>query len=125
MPDLVSVIIPSYNRAYCVAHAIDSALAQTHGNVEAMVIDDGSKDHTRDFIQQTYGHEPRVKYLYQENQGVAAARNTGLRQAQGDFIAFLDSDDLWKPWKVEMQLACLRAFPQAGMIWSEMEAIDP
>jgi len=125
MSDLVSVIIPTFNRAYCLSGAIDSALAQTHRNVEVLVVDDGSTDNTRELMQQNYGNEPRVKYLQQANQGVSAARNTGLRQAQGEYIALLDSDDLWKSWKLEMQTRCLRALPHVGMIWSDMEAINP
>jgi glycosyltransferase involved in cell wall biosynthesis len=102
MSQLVSVIIPTYNRAYCLGATVDSALAQTHCEVEVLVVDDGSSDHTREFVLDQYRHEPRVRYLYQENTGVSGARNHGLRAAQGDFIAFLDSDDLWLPWKLEL-----------------------
>lgn len=122
---LVSVIIPTYNRAYCIENAIQSVLTQTHGEVEVVVVDDGSSDGTRDLIAARYGADPRVKYFYRENGGVSAARNTGLRRATGDFIALLDSDDVWKPWKLELQLACLRSVPDAGMIWTDMEAVDP
>jgi glycosyltransferase involved in cell wall biosynthesis len=125
MADLVSIVVPTYNRAYCVGKTIDSALAQTHRNLEILVADDGSSDNTRDLIQQSYQHEPRVKYLFQANQGVSAARNLGLRHAQGDYIALLDSDDLWQPWKLALQLKCLQVLPEAGMIWSDMEAIAP
>src|SRR5688500_11624753 len=99
MSDLVSIIIPSYNRAFCVCQAIDSALAQTHANLEAIVIDDGSKDNTGELIQTQYRHEPRVKYLFRPDGGVAAARNTGYAVAQGDYLALLDSDDIWHPHK--------------------------
>ena len=121
----VSVVIPSFNRAYCIAATVDSVLAQTHANLEVLVVDDGSKDDTADLIARRFGDEPRVRYLYQENQGVSAARNYGLRSAQGDYIALLDSDDLWLPWKVEAQLRCLDAIPEAGMVWTDMTAIDP
>jgi glycosyltransferase involved in cell wall biosynthesis len=123
--DLVSVIIPSYNRAYCIATTVDSVLAQSHGNLEILIVDDGSKDATRDLIAERYGREPRVKYLYQANAGVSAARNHGLRIATGDYLALLDSDDMWLPWKVEAQLRCLAALPSAGMIWTDMDAIGP
>src|SRR5581483_5809367 len=123
--DLVSVIIPSYNRAYCIAATVDSALAQSHQNLEILVVDDGSKDATRDLIAERYGREPRVRYLHQANSGVSAARNHGLRVATGDYLALLDSDDLWLPWKVEAQLRCLAALPSAGMIWTDMDAIGP
>jgi glycosyltransferase involved in cell wall biosynthesis len=123
--DLVSVVIPSYNRAYCVATTIDSALAQTHGNVEILLVDDGSSDGTRALIEERYRGEPRVRYIHQANAGVSAARNHGLRLARGQFIALLDSDDIWLPWKIEAQLRCLEALPTAGMIWTDMDAIGP
>jgi glycosyltransferase involved in cell wall biosynthesis len=123
--DVVSVVIPSYNRAYCVATTIDSALAQTHGNLEVLVVDDGSSDGTREMIAERYRAEPRVRYIHQTNAGVSAARNHGLRLARGQFVALLDSDDLWLPWKVEAQLRCLEALPTAGMIWTDMDAIGP
>jgi glycosyltransferase involved in cell wall biosynthesis len=123
--DLVSVVIPSYNRAYCVAATIDSALAQTHGNMEILLVDDGSSDGTRELIAERYRDEPRVRYIHQANAGVSAARNHGLRMARGQYVALLDSDDIWLPWKIEAQLRCLAAFPTAGMIWTDMDAIGP
>jgi GT2 family glycosyltransferase len=123
--DLVSVVIPSYNRAYCVAATIDSTLAQTHGNLEILLVDDGSSDATRELIAERYRDEPRVRYIPQANAGVSAARNHGLRLARGQFIALLDSDDIWFPWKIEAQLRCLEALPTAGMIWTDMDAIGP
>lgn len=125
MSELVSVIIPTFNRAYCLARAIDSALAQTHHSLEILVSDDGSTDSTQALIQQKYNREPRLKYLYQENGGVSAARNLGLRAAQGDYIAFLDSDDVWQPWKLQLQVGCLQRLPAAGMVWTDMTAVDP
>ena len=122
---LVSVIVPTFNRAYCLARTLDSALAQTHGELEVLVVDDGSTDDTRALVESRYGNEPRVRYLHQDNRGVAAARNHGIQAARGDFVALLDSDDIWRPWKIELQLACLRQFPELGMVWTDMEAIDP
>ena len=122
---LVSAIVPTFNRAYCVCRTIDSALAQTHSRVEVLVVDDGSTDDTRQVIQQRYGSEPRVKYIFQENTGVSGARNTGMQAAQGDCIALLDSDDVWKPYKLDLQLAVLERLPEVGMVWTDMEAIDP
>lgn len=121
---LVSVIIPTYNRAYCIENAIDSVLNQTHREVEVVVVDDGSSDGTRDLLAARYGADERVKYFHRENGGVSAARNAGLSRATGDFIALLDSDDVWKPWKLELQLACFRDVPEAGMVWTDMEAVD-
>ena len=94
---LVSVITPTFNRAYCLGRAIDSALGQTHQPVEVVVADDGSTDGTGDMIARVYGKDPRVRYVFQENRGVSAARNLGLATVRGDFVAFLDSDDVWKP----------------------------
>lgn len=122
---LVSVVLPTFNRAYCVARAIDSVLQQTYSNCEVVVIDDGSTDGTRTFVADRYGSNERVRYVVQANAGVAAARNTGIKAARGDFIALLDSDDVWKKWKIAAQLACLQALPEVGMIWTDMEAVDP
>jgi glycosyltransferase involved in cell wall biosynthesis len=121
----VSVVIPTYNRAYCLAETIDSALAQTYKNVEVVVADDGSTDETESMMGQRYGSNPRVRYVRQKNSGTNIARNLGLRTARGDMIALLDSDDIFLPWKVELQVACLQAVPDAGMIWSDMDALDP
>ena len=120
---LVSIIIPTYNRARCLARAIDSALGQTHGEVDVIVVDDGSTDRTGALVNDTYGSDGRVRYVRQENRGVSAARNHGIRLVKGDFAALLDSDDVWKPFKLDLQLACLRAFPDAGMVWSDMSAV--
>lgn len=119
--DLVSVIIPTYNRAGRCKTAVESVLSQTHGNVEVIVVDDGSKDGTGDIIR---GMDDRVKYISQANAGVSAARNKGLAAATGDYIAFLDSDDAWLPWKLEAQLSVLESFPEVGMVWSDMLAVN-
>jgi len=119
--DLVSVIIPTYNRAMVCKTAVESVLCQTHGNVEVIVVDDGSKDNTKDVI---CGMDTRVKYIWQVNAGVSNARNTGLEAATGDYVAFLDSDDAWLPWKLDAQLSVLRSFPEAGMVWTDMKAVD-
>ncbi len=124
MQELVSVVIPSYNRAHCVGRAIDSVLNQTYPCVEVLVVDDGSRDNTPEVMRDRYGRDARVKYVRQENRGVSAARNAGFRAAQGAYIALLDSDDVWKPWKLQVQVAGLNHLPKAGMIWSDMEAID-
>lgn len=122
---LVSVIIPTFNRAYCIARAIDSALTQTYHDIEVVVVDDGSTDNTSELMHSLYAKDKRVVYIPQANTGVAGARNTGLAAARGEFLALLDSDDIWLPWKLELQMACLQRFPEIGMVWSDMEAIDP
>lgn len=118
---LVSVVIPTHNRADIVGRAIESVLAQTYCDVQVIVADDGSSDNTR-AVAGAYG--PRVTYVHQANGGVSAARNFGMRHARGEFIAFLDSDDGWQPWKVEAQLAALARHPEAGLVWTDMTAVD-
>ncbi|MBX3329387.1 MAG: glycosyltransferase family 2 protein [Nitrospira sp.] len=125
VPGLVSVVVPTYNRAYCLTKSIDSALAQTYRNIEVIVIDDGSSDNTRLLIEKAYASEPRVRYVHQSNGGVAVARNHGIRLSRGEFMALLDSDDVWKPWKTEVQVQVLRERPEVGMTWTDMEAVNP
>ena len=122
---LVSVIVPTFNRAYCLARTLDSALAQTYGEIEVLVVDDGSTDDTRAMIASRYAKDSRVKYFYQANGGVAKARNTGIAAATGAFVALLDSDDVWRPWKIELQVLCMQAFPDLVMVWTDMEGMDP
>ncbi len=121
---VVSVIIPTFNRAVRVQRAISSALEQTHGEMRAIVIDDGSTDHTAEQLEGRFGSDDRFVFLRTENRGVAAARNTGLEQAAGSHIAFLDSDDEWYPWKIEFQLECLDRLPDAELVWTDMAAVD-
>lgn len=121
VPDLVSAVIPTYNRAYIVGRAIESVLRQTYQPVEVVVVDDGSTDDTRQLVE-SFG-EP-VRYLYKPNGGVTAARNFGLRHIRGEFVGLLDSDDEWFPWKVEAQVRLLRAFPELGMVWTDMSAVN-
>lgn len=121
----VDVIIPTFNRAYCLAATIDSVLAQTHERCRALVIDDGSTDTTCSLVETRYGGNEKVVYVRRDNGGVASARNAGLALATADHVALLDSDDVWKPWKVRLQLDCLAALPpDVGMIWTDMSAVD-
>lgn len=122
---LVSIIVPTYNRAYCIQRAIDSVRAQSHQDWELIVVDDGSTDNTAEVIQSNFSRDPRVRYIFQANAGVSAARNAGIRASYGNFVAFLDSDDVWKRWKLKVQLQCFRAFPEIGMVWTEFSAMDP
>src|SRR5512134_3903793 len=100
MPNL-SVIIPAYNAEAFIADTVHSALNQTYRDLEVIVVDDGSKDGTRDRLD-AFGR--RVRVHQQANSGVARARNAGVRLATGDWIAFLDADDLWLPHKIERQM---------------------
>jgi glycosyltransferase involved in cell wall biosynthesis len=90
-PGLVSIVMPSYNRAELTKRALESVLAQTYKNFQLILVDDGSKDHTR----QVFERMPGVEYHYRVNGGEAKATNTGLALAKGEFIALLDSDDWW------------------------------
>jgi glycosyltransferase involved in cell wall biosynthesis len=87
----VSVIIPTFERGWCLREAVDSALAQEFANFELIVVDDGSTDGTAELLE---AYRPKVRLLRQENRGVSAARNRGIAAARGELIAFLDSDDL-------------------------------
>lgn len=112
----VSVIIPTYNRATLVVAAIDSVLQQTYRDTEIIVVDDGSTDDTEARLA-AYGS--RIVYLKQANGGIDAARNRGLDAATGEYVALLDSDDLWLDFKLELQVALLDHFPEVGFVHSE------
>src|SRR3954470_1099780 len=102
---LVSAIIPTYNRDKVISNAVDSILKQTYENIEIIVVDDGSRDGTRERLAK-YGD--KISVIAQKNAGPAAARNRGIKASRGQFIAFLDSDDEWLPNKVEQQVSLLR-----------------
>lgn len=102
----ISAVIPTYNREKTIARAIDSVLAQEYPASEIIVIDDGSKDDTRDIVK-SYGGN--VRYVYQDNAGVAAARNSGVNEAKYDWIAFLDSDDYWLPQHLDQMRDAIQA----------------
>jgi glycosyltransferase involved in cell wall biosynthesis len=102
---LVSAVIPTHNYGEYVCAAVQSALAQTYPNLEVIVVDDGSTDDTRERLR-VFGD--KITYIYQDNKCVASARNTGVRAARGDWIAFLDSDDTWAKRKVELQMTAAR-----------------
>lgn len=97
----ISVIIPVYNRENFIGEAIDSVMNQTYKNFELIVVDDGSFDNTKIEIEK---YNSKLKYIYQNNQGPSAARNTGIKASQGEWLSFLDSDDLWLPDKLEEQI---------------------
>lgn len=118
VPGLVSVIIPTYQRGAIIAETIDSLLAQSYEQFEAIVVDDGSTDDTPAVM--TRYTDPRIRYIRKEHGGLSATRNVGFEHARGEFIAFLDSDDLWLPWKLKAQIALFERRPDVGMIWSDM-----
>jgi glycosyltransferase involved in cell wall biosynthesis len=125
MTPLVSFIVPTYNAAHYLPGAIDSALAQTYPHLEVIVIDDGSTDDTRALLAARYADDPRVRVLYQRNQGPAAARNYGLRAARGDYVHLLDSDEILLPDKVARSLALFDAHPDAAAVYGPGIAVAP
>ena len=102
---LVSIITPTYNCAKFIARTIDSVQAQTYKNWEMVIVDDRSKDNTKEIVEEYMKNDPRIKYhLLEENSGAAVARTTAMKIAQGAYMAFLDSDDIWMPDKLERQI---------------------
>jgi glycosyltransferase involved in cell wall biosynthesis len=120
----VSVIIPTYNRAEFLRLAITSVLNQTFQDFEIIVVDDASEDHTREVVNNF--HDKRIKYIRHEvNKRVAAARNTGVLNSSGDYIAFVDDDDEWLPKKLQMQVALIEASPSTiGGVYTGFIQID-
>ncbi len=121
---MVSAIIVTYNRASFLVEAIDSVLAQSYfqknpGDWELIIVDDGSTDETPELVGRYVEKDSKVKYFHCQHGGVSAARNYGLKMAAGNFIAFLDSDDLWLPDKTQVQISYLRAFPDARFCLTE------
>lgn len=114
--EIVTIVLPTYNRCRLVCRAIDSVLEQTYQAYELIVVDDGSSDATADRLAD-YGD--RVTVIKQANRGVSAARNAGIQAASGEFIALLDSDDVWLPQKLERQIAFFRTCPQAMICQTE------
>ena len=126
-PAEVSVIIPAYNRAHLIERNIDCVLTQTYPSCHVILVDDGSTDDTADVVAARYAGNPRVRFLREENRGVSAARNAGLAVATGEYVAFLDSDDVWRPWKLAVQIACLERLRRAHgveMLWTDMDLVD-
>lgn len=114
----VSVIIPTYNRKDYVTEAIDSVLNQTYKDFEVIVVDDGSTDGTGEILKEKYRN--KIRYFYKENGGCASARNYGIRNALGKYIAFLDSDDKYLPKKLEDQVGILEENKQYGFVSSDI-----
>jgi len=119
---LISIIIPVFNLEEYLGEALDSVLNQTYQPIEILVIDDGSSDASRQIIETYHRKFPRcIRYLFQENKGAAAARNRGIELANGEWIAFLDGDDVWKPHKLERQFQELQAAPEIDFLSSSAE----
>ncbi len=122
---LVTAIIPTFNRENFLPFALESVKEQTYTNWELIIVDDGSSDNTKKICEdfsKTVGQP--VKYIYQSNQGVASARNTGLNAAKGDFIAFLDSDDRWLPWHFKKSLKAFEIEPNLDVVFAAGRKIN-
>lgn len=116
-----SVIIPTCNRAAFLAQALESALEQSYPAAQIIVIDDGSSDNTRQILRK---FERQVQVIRQPSRGIGAARNRGMDAAEGDYLAFLDDDDLWQPNKLERQAAFLRQHPKTDLLYADAREFD-
>lgn len=119
---LVSVVIPNYNYAQYISETIESVLGQTYANLEVIVVDDESTDGSLDVLIK---FADRITIIEQKNQGVSRARNNGAAKAGGEFLAFLDADDIWLPEKIERQMQRFNDEPELGMVHCSMTYIDP
>ncbi|MFN0140822.1 MAG: glycosyltransferase family 2 protein [Pyrinomonadaceae bacterium] len=121
MKPLVSVIIPNYNYANYVCEAINSALDQTYENLEIIVVDDGSADNSAEIFK---GYGDKITTIFQQNAGVSAARNNGVKHSSGEYVAFLDADDFWLPQKIEKQVNLFESEKDLGLVHVGVEEID-
>jgi glycosyltransferase involved in cell wall biosynthesis len=121
---LVSVIVPTYNYGRFIGETLDSLRAQTYGRWECVVVDDGSTDDTEEVVARVSAADPRVRYLRQPNQRQAVAKNTGLADARGRYVQFLDADDLLEPRKLERQVEFLEATPAADVVYGGTRYFD-
>lgn len=119
---LVSVILPTFNRELLVKDAIASVLNQTYQNLELLVVDDGSTDGTESMISKI--QDPRLVYIRQKNSGRSAARNLAISRARGELIAFIDSDDMFYPNKIELQVSHFLKNPECNMIYTSAKCVD-
>ncbi|MBE9167392.1 glycosyltransferase family 2 protein [Pleurocapsales cyanobacterium LEGE 06147] len=121
---VISVIIPTYNRAHSIGKSINSILIQSYQNFEVIVVDDRSTDNTEEIVKSF--NDPRIKYIrHQHNLGAAVARNTGIEKSRGRYIAFLDSDDEWLPHKLTKQVELLeQCKPEVGVVYTGLEIVN-
>jgi glycosyltransferase involved in cell wall biosynthesis len=114
----VTVVIPAYNAIRYLPETMDTVLNQTYQDFEVLVVNDGSTDETPNWVNQLSEKEPRVRMVSQSNQGLAGARTTGVTNARGKYVAFIDADDLWELTKLEKQVQSLESNPQAGLCYT-------
>ena len=122
MPD-VSVVIPAYNAMKYLPDTLESVLQQTHTNFEVVIVNDGSSDDIESWFESSV-IDPRVRLFSQNNQGLSAARNSGIKVAQSELIAFMDADDLWHPSKLEKQFQLFKACPDIGLVYTWLLYVD-
>ncbi len=126
MDDLVTVIIPAHNAARTIGRTLDSVSAQTYRDLEIIVVDDGSTDQTPTIVRTHSRVDPRIRLIRQDNAGVAAARNRGVSEARGSFVAPVDADDLWEPTKIAKQMAMMHERgAKIGLVYTWLAKIDP
>jgi len=121
--ELISVIIPCYNAAHCISNTLDSALAQNYKNFEIIVVDDGSSDNTAEMIKSKIAsteNGQRIKLVQQKNAGVSVARNVGVANASGTYLAFLDADDLWHEEKLATHIRFMTDNPEVGISFARI-----
>jgi glycosyltransferase involved in cell wall biosynthesis len=122
-PDLVSVVTATYNMANYLSETLDSVLAQDYEPIESIVIDDGSTDETSAVLAR-YATDPRVRVIKQENSGQTVAKNRGIAESRGEFVAFCDADDTWRPDKLSLQIPRFRSDDDVAVVFSEKRCID-
>lgn len=118
---MISVIIPTFNKAFLLKEAIDSVLSQTFQDFEIIVVDDGSTDNTREIVARI--SDSRIVYHFQRNEGVNRARNKGIEISKGEYLAFLDHDDIWLPFKLELQMGCMERHREIDFVFSNFNAL--
>jgi len=120
----VSILIPSYNAAHFLPMALESVLSQTYPDFEAIVIDDGSTDNTREVVKGFMAKSPKIKYFFQENQGLPSARNRGIKESTGEYLALLDADDQWLPNRLQEGVKVLDADKTVGLVHANITFMD-
>lgn len=119
VPIDVSVILPVYNSEAFIKEAVESIIKQTHSSFEIIAVEDGSTDNSGEILKGI--SDPRLKIIYQENSGTAVARNRGVKESKGKYLAFLDADDLWAPNKIEIQLQAIQKINNPVMMYSYIQ----
>ena len=121
---LVSVIVPTYNYGHLISETLTSIQSQTYENWECIVVDDGSTDNTGKVVADYSAKDPRIRYIQQENRRQAAARNNGIGHSRGDYVQFLDADDMMECKKLEQQVAFLNVSPDVDIVYSNVRYFD-